>query len=82
MSLGPLAQSADKSVLMKRLGLNDRTHRLLLVSFTPNRYHLLANPAVVVGRGRARKGCYERAPAQPDRPVPSRSRCRSALQVG
>jgi len=30
MSLGPLAQSADKSVLMKRLGLNDRTHRLLL----------------------------------------------------
>ncbi|CBY00389.1 predicted protein [Plenodomus lingam JN3] len=32
MSRGPLAQSADKSVLMSRLGLSDRTHRLLLVT--------------------------------------------------
>ena len=32
VTLGPLAQSADKQLLFARLGLDEQVHKLLLVS--------------------------------------------------
>ncbi|KAL5115867.1 hypothetical protein ACEQ8H_006269 [Pleosporales sp. CAS-2024a] len=44
MSLPPLAQSADKQVLFARLGLDERTHKLLLHEAQRARDSLSTNP--------------------------------------
>ncbi|KAH9864241.1 hypothetical protein J1614_010175 [Plenodomus biglobosus] len=53
MSKGPLPQSADKSVLMSRLGLNDRTHRLLLDDAECARDIMSAQPHNLTQQSRA-----------------------------
>ncbi|KAF2853141.1 hypothetical protein T440DRAFT_487611 [Plenodomus tracheiphilus IPT5] len=53
MSKGPLPQSADKSVLMSRLGLNDRTHRLLLDEAEHARDAMSAQPHNLTDQSRA-----------------------------
>lgn len=47
VALSPLAQSADKSILFARLGLNEQVHKLLLVSHWGEKSPTSADPAVM-----------------------------------
>ncbi|KAH7350491.1 hypothetical protein BKA66DRAFT_430927 [Pyrenochaeta sp. MPI-SDFR-AT-0127] len=52
MSLGPLAQSADKQVLFARLGLNEQVHKLLLLEAQAARDSLSINPLNLTDQSR------------------------------
>ncbi|KAF1845276.1 uncharacterized protein K460DRAFT_405540 [Cucurbitaria berberidis CBS 394.84] len=53
MSLGPLAQSADKQVLFARLGLNEQIHKLLLLEAQVARDTLSRNPLYLTDQSKA-----------------------------
>lgn len=53
MSSAPLAQSADKSVLFARLGLNQQIHRLLLDDAECARDRLSINPGNLTDQSKA-----------------------------
>jgi hypothetical protein len=79
MNLPPLPQSADKSTICTRLGLNERIHKLLLVSLNPMLEIRSLTYTSLVERSR---GCSQRVELellQPDRAVQKRPLCIRAI---
>lgn len=69
MTLPPLPQSADKSAICARLGLNEHTHKLLLVSLKPMFESFPLTLMSDIERSRVCSKRFELELPQPDRAI-------------
>jgi hypothetical protein len=79
MTLPPLPQSADKSAICTRLGLNEHTHKLLLVSLNQI---FEGRPLTLTSPVERSRGCSQRIELellQPDRAIQNRPLCFGAI---